>query len=164
MRQSQELSENFIKLFEPIEPDLYRIAYVYLKNRDDALDCVQDAAVRCYRGFKRLREPGYFKTWAVRVTVNCAKDILKKQVKTVPFEELPECPEPDGDTEKQVLERLTLEELLNELSENERMSLILHFGMEYGFKEIAEIMDIPLGTAKSLCYRGMEKLRRRYFE
>lgn len=160
----QDHKDRFAEMFEPIEGDLYRMAFLYLKNRDDALDCVQEAAWRCYRGLPKLREKGYFKTWAIRITVNCAKDILKGRGAEMPTEDLPEQEEPSEDVEKAVLDRLTLTELLDQLSATERTAVVLRHGFGYGFGEISKILDIPTGTAKTACYRAIEKLRRRYFE
>lgn len=157
-----KVKESFLEKFEPIEPDLYRVAFLYLRNREDALDCIQDTAFRCFRGFRRLREPMYFKTWATRITINCAKDILRQKQHTVPISDVPESPEPDPDVESVTLERLTLEALLDALNENERAAVALRWGMGYSFSEIAEALNMPVGTAKSLCYRGIEKLRRWY--
>ena len=56
MSERSDYREHFAELFEPVEKDLYRMAFIYLGNREDALDCVQEAAWRCCRGFKKLRE------------------------------------------------------------------------------------------------------------
>lgn len=75
----------FTERFTEIERELYRIAFLYLKNRDDALDCVQEAAFKCFRNYPKLKEPKYFKTWAVRITINCAKDILRSRGQFLPY-------------------------------------------------------------------------------
>ena len=160
----QDRNSRFSELFEPIEADLYRMAFLYLKNRDDARDCVQEAAWRCFKGFSGLRDPAYFKTWAIRVTLNCAKDILKKRKPETALEDIPEIHEPDKDVENEVLGRLSLNELLEELSPGERSAVVLRHALGYGFKDVAKILGVPVGTAKTLCYRAIEKLRRRYFE
>ena len=160
----RERKESFEKLFEPIEGDLYRMAYLYLKSREDALDCVQEASWRCYKGFSGLREAEHFKTWAIRVTINCAKDILKSRGADVYCDELPEPAEPSQSAEQEVLDRLSLAELLEELSPEERSAVVLRHAFGYGFHDISRMLGIPYGTAKTACYRAIEKLRRRYFE
>ena len=154
----------FSELFEPIEGDLYRMAFLYLKNRDDALDCVQEAALRCYKGMPRLRKPEFFKTWAIRITINCAKDILKKRGSEISIDDLPEVSQPSKSLENEVLDRLTLTELLEELTPTERAATVLRHAFGYGFGDISKMLGIPYGTAKSACYRAIEKIRRRYSE
>lgn len=155
-----DLKAVFTEKFTEIERELYRIAFLYLKNRDDALDCVQEAAFKCYKGYRKLREPKYFKTWAVRITINCAKDILRSRGFEVSIEDVEPAAEPSASAEQEVLSKLTLAEMLESLSETERGALVLRHVYGYGFGEIAEIMEIPYGTAKSVCYRAIEKLKK----
>lgn len=71
----------FCTLFQQYEQDLYRIAYVYVKNQNDALDVVQETAYRSYKSIKTLKEPTNFKTWLVRIAISCSIDLLRKQKK-----------------------------------------------------------------------------------
>ena len=61
----------FIELFHQREEVLYRIAYMYVKNEDDALDIVNEAVCKAYSSVKRLKEPKYFNTWITRILINC---------------------------------------------------------------------------------------------
>ena len=72
--------------FAQYEADLYRIAYVYVKNPQDALDVMQEAAYRAYKNRKTLKEPKYFKTWLTRITINCAIDHIRKNSGILPLE------------------------------------------------------------------------------
>ena len=150
----------FAERFAVIEKELYRIAFLWLKNRDDALDCVQEAALRCFKGYPRLRDQKYFKTWAVRITINCAKDILRSRGYEVSIEDCESAVEPTESVEQEVLSRVTLDRLLDSLSEEERGALVLKHAYGYSFPQIAEILEMPLGTAKSVCYRAIEKLKK----
>lgn len=49
---------------------LYRIAFLYTKNEDDALDVVQDCILKAYESIGKLRKPEYFKTWITRILIN----------------------------------------------------------------------------------------------
>lgn len=68
--------EAFLKLFQEYEKDIYRTAFVYVKNQEDALDIVQETAYRSFKSIKDLKEPKYFKTWLIRIAISCAIDIL----------------------------------------------------------------------------------------
>ena len=150
----------FTDKFTEIEQELYRIAFLWLKNRDDALDCVQEAAFKCFKSYSRLREPKYFKTWVVRITINCAKDILRSRGAEVSIDDAEPAVEPTASAEQEVLSRLTLSEMLKRLTETERGVLVLRHAYGYGFTEIAEMMEMPYGTVKSVCYRAIEKLKK----
>ena len=155
-----DLRAVFTEKFTAIEQELYRIAFLYLKNRDDALDCVQEAAFKCFKSYQKLKEEKYFKTWAVRITINCAKDILRSRGTDISIEDAEPAIEPTADAEQEVLSRLTLSRLLGSLSETERGVLVLRHAYGYGFAEIAEMLEMPYGTAKSVCYRAIEKLKK----
>ena len=59
----------FIKLFQRYEADIYRMAYVYVKNESDALDVVQEVAYRAFKKIETLKDPDYFKTWLIKITI-----------------------------------------------------------------------------------------------
>ena len=58
---------------------LYRIAYAYLHNEDDALEVIQESTYRAYRNLKKLKQPNYFETWLIRILLNCCADERKRQ-------------------------------------------------------------------------------------
>ena len=62
----------FLTLFQQYEQDIYRTAFVYVKNQSDALDVVQETAYRSFKSIKDLKEPKYFKTWLIRIAISCA--------------------------------------------------------------------------------------------
>lgn len=69
----------FYALFHQYEQDIYRMAFVYVKNQNDALDVVQETAYRSFKSIKTLKDPSLFKTWLIRIAVNCSLDVLRKR-------------------------------------------------------------------------------------
>ena len=67
---------------------LYKLAYLYTKNEQDALDAVQECAMRAMISMDKLREPAYFKTWITRILLNCIYQEQKKRRNDSPFEEI----------------------------------------------------------------------------
>ena len=59
---------------------------------------------------------------------------------------------------------LSLQDLIGGLEVDEKSVVLLRFYQNHTFKEIAELLDMPLGTAKSVLYRAIKKLRNKYFE
>ncbi|MCZ0703529.1 RNA polymerase sigma-70 factor (ECF subfamily) [Natronobacillus azotifigens] len=148
----------FITLFQNYEKDIYRIAFVYVKNQNDALDVVQETAYRSFKTIKKLKEPCFFKTWLIKIAINCSLDLLKKQRKIVQLKPtFEECipSELDFDIDWQ----LTLHDLIGHLNEIEKSVIILRFYEDLTFENISNILDIPLGTAKTILYRALKKLR-----
>lgn len=73
----------FLKLYQQFEEDIYRLAYVYVKNKDDALDVVQEVAYQSFKKIDTLKKPEYFKTWLMKITINCAINVIRKNKKVV---------------------------------------------------------------------------------
>ena len=149
----------FLALFQKYEQDIYRMAFVYVKNQSDALDVVQETAYRSFKTIKSLKEPKYFKTWLIRIAVNCSLDLIRKQKKVVQLKsEFTE--NLLGDiNEEDVLLQITVRDLIELLNEGEKSVVILRFYEDLTFKEISETLEIPLGTAKTILYKALVKLR-----
>lgn len=152
----------FLKLFQQYEEDIYRMAYVYVKNESDALDVVQEVAYRSFKKINTLKNPEYFKTWLIRIAITCSLDLMRKNKKVVHLK--PEYQDKIGLEEEDVPLSITLQELLEQLNEHERSIVLLKFYEGYSFKEIAELVDMPLGSVKSVLYRALAKLRKEFKE
>lgn len=148
----------FLKLFQQYKEDIYRMAYVYVKNKDDALDVVQEVAYQSFKKINTLKNPQYLKTWLMRITINSATNVINKKQKVVHLN--PEHEKFIGVSNEDILLAISLQELLDTLVEEEKNVVILKFYHNYTFKEISEILEMPLGTAKSVLYRALKKLRR----
>ena len=161
VKQAQEGDQRaFIQLFSQFESDIYRIAFLYLNHQEDALDVVQETAYRSYRALQGLKEPQYFKTWLISIAIRCSIDLLRQRRKVIPFK--PEFEEILAD-EGKVLDiplSLTIQEMIDRLNEEEKSIIILRFFYDNTIKETADILEIPLGTAKTILYRALGKLRK----
>src|SRR5699024_3006731 len=72
-------SEAFIQLLETQKEQIYRIAFAYLKNEQDALEAIQKVTFRAYKNIKKLKEAKYFSTWLTRIMINYCIDELKRK-------------------------------------------------------------------------------------
>ncbi|QDP39562.1 RNA polymerase sigma factor [Radiobacillus deserti] len=149
----------FLKLFQRFEKDIYRMAYVYVKNEGDALDVVQEVAYRSFKKIGTLKKPEYVKSWFIKIAVTCSIDVLRKSKKVIHLN--PEYEEFIGKEEEDVSLSITLQDLMNQLDEDEKSIILLKYYKGYSFKEIAELLELPLGTAKSILYRALSKLRQK---
>lgn len=148
----------FLTLFQQYEQDIYRMAYIYVKNQNDALDVVQETAYRSFKSIETLKEPKYFKTWLMRIAISCSLDLLKKRKNVVQLN--PEFEEYiSGQVNEDIISEITLKDLINQLEANEKSVILLRFYQGLTLQEVSETLKIPLGTAKTILYRSLNKLR-----
>ena len=152
----------FLKIFQQYEEDIYRMAFLYVKNQEDALDVVQEVAYQSFKKIHTLKKPEYFKTWLMKITINCAINIVKKNMKVIQL--IPEFEEFVGSDDEDIPLSLTLQNLIDTLQEDEKSIVLLRYYQNFTFKEISEVLEIPLGTAKSVLYRALDKLRKEFKE
>ncbi len=149
----------FLALFQPLEGLIYRTAYLYMNNREDALDVVQETACRSYASIKKLREPGHFKAWVVRIAINCALDEIRKRKKVISLESLPLKETLKSGEDTDISLSLSLLDLLKTLPERNKTVVMLKFYHDFTLQMISEAMDLPLGTVKTILYQSLKKLR-----
>lgn len=149
----------FLELFQKYEIDIYRTAYLYVKNQDDALDVVQETAYRSFKKINTLKNPEFFKTWLIKITMSCAVDLLRKQQKVIHLN--PKYTDNIRSRDEDIPLSISLQELIETLNENEKQIVLLKYYYGYKLNEIAEIVESPLGTVKSVLYRGLDKLRKK---
>ena len=130
-----------------------------MKNKEDALDVIQETAYRSFKNLSSLKNTEYFKTWLTKITINCAIDHIRKIQKVVQLNL--EYIEYTESYDEDIPLKLTLNELMDTLDEDEKSIVILKYYYEYTFKEISEILELPLGTGKSILYRALGKLRKK---
>ena len=152
--------QSFEEQFAKYEAELYRIAYVYVKNPQDALDVMQETAYKAYKNRSSLKEAKYMKTWLSRITINCAIDHIRRNKPILPLEDWSEPLSPiTHEEEQQIILRTTLSALMNTLDPTEKSIVILKYYEQCTFHEIAESLHLPLGTVKTTLYRALHKLR-----
>ncbi|WMX58713.1 sigma-70 family RNA polymerase sigma factor [Peribacillus sp. R9-11] len=158
-RNPEDNDKAFLGLFRQYEQDIYKMAYVYVKNKDDALDIVQETAYQSFLKFNTLNDLKLFKTWIIKITINCAIDLLRKKKKVILLNK--EVVEFISNSTDDIPLSLTLQDLLEELNEDEKTVLLLKYFQGYTFSEISEIINTPLSTVKSVLYRALQNLRKK---
>jgi RNA polymerase sigma-70 factor (ECF subfamily) len=68
----------FLSIMHEHKISLYKTALAYLKNKDEAIEAIQEVTFRAYQNIKTLREPSYVKTWLIRIMINYCQDYNKK--------------------------------------------------------------------------------------
>lgn len=142
----------FVALIELHKQNMYKVAWSYLHNDDDAADAIQETILNCYEKMDRLKNAAYFSTWLTRILINNCKDILQKKKKETLSEILPE----QGEISRE-LENYEFQELLKGIDEKYRLVLLLYYGEGFKICEIAEILEMDENTVKTRLVRGRRK-------
>lgn len=148
----------FLDLIEPQKEKLYKIAYTYVKNEQDTLDIIQETICKAYVSLDTLKKAKYFNTWLVKILINISITTLNKNKKVVYLEEKEV--EYDDSTISNCDDRLDLISELDKLDLKYKNVIVLKYFEDFTIKEIANVLDIPIGTARTNLYRGLEILRK----
>jgi len=148
----------FTTLIHQYKKDLYKIAYMYTKNEDDAFEAIDEAVYKAYISIKKLKDPNFFKTWITKILINECINILRKKNKIV-LE--------DNNLNHEVAAmdlnlNCDYEELykaINTLNDKQKMAITLKYFDDLKTSTIAERMKVPENTVKSYIRRGISSLR-----
>ncbi len=172
------LKERFERDVLPLLPNLYSAALRLTRNPSDAEDLVQEAYLRAYRGFSGFEEGTNLRAWMYRILTNTFINAYRKKQRepvTVQEDDVEDWYLYDklGETgvepsaEAEVLRRMPDEDVqraLEALPEGFRLAVLLADVEGFAYKEIAEILDIPIGTVMSRLHRGRRALEKALWE
>jgi RNA polymerase sigma-70 factor (ECF subfamily) len=173
------LRERFEREAMPLMPNLYSAALRLTRNPTDAEDLVQETFLRAYRGFASFQEGTNLRAWLYRILTNSfINTYRKKQREPVTVEGPDDVDEwylfdrlgsrnVQTSAESEVLDRIPDEDVkkaLEALPEGFRMAVLLADVEGFSYKEIAEIMDVPIGTVMSRLHRGRRALEKGLYD
>jgi len=162
----------------PLLDRAYGLAYGLTHDRADAEDLVQEAALLAFKARAQFQPGTNFKAWFYRILVNAfygQRRKARRQGETVDLESVPALYLYDrtaeiglhahsDDPAAELLGRLDAEQIvaaLEALPEEYRAACSLYFVQEFSYEEIAQTLDIPLGTVRSRIHRGRRLLQQR---
>lgn len=169
------LRERFEQDVVPLLSSLYGAALRLTRDRTDAEDLVQETYLRAFRGFAGFQEGTNLKAWLYRILTNSFINTYRKKQREPQTVEGPDdidewylfdrlgAQSAERSAESEVLERIPDEAVkaaLESLPENFRIPVLLADVEGFSYKEIAEIMDTPMGTVMSRLHRGRKALQR----
>lgn len=164
--------DSFSILVSRYQDRIYSTALNYVGNPDDAVDIAQETFVKAYSKIRSFSSTSSFYTWVYRIAINTAIDYLRKR-KSRPADSLdddrfaevgfePPSHDPGADPEKvlaQHEQRRALRSAISNLSDKLRSVIVLHDVEGLSQEEVAEILDVPVGTVKSRVSRARTELR-----
>jgi RNA polymerase sigma-70 factor (ECF subfamily) len=173
-----DLESRFEQEAMPLLPNLYSAALRLTRNPTDAEDLVQETFLRAYRGFARFEPGTNLRAWLYRILMNTFINSYRKKQReplTISEDEVDEWylyskmaeqgAEPSAETA--VIESLPDEDVqdaLASLPEQFRTAVLLADVEGFSYKEIAEIVGVPIGTVMSRLHRGRKALEKRLWD
>lgn len=174
MSEGKHTRETFEALVEPQLATLYRLAQRLVRGREDSEDLVQETCLKAYRAFHQFQLGSDCKAWLITILINTYRDWVRKTVKhprAVGFDEFADfysqlrqeeaqsvSQNPEEMTIHANLERL-VRMAIDDLPPEFRLAVYLADVEGYAYKEIAEVLDCPIGTVMSRLYRGRHLLQ-----
>jgi len=162
--------EAFAALFRQYANLVYKTAYLLLGDAQAAEDALQEVFLKVYRSLGTFEpEKGAFTTWLRRVTVNyCLNTRRRRGFRLFSWEDRSAQALPDAlgravSPEELALDREEAEAVwaaVRRLSLPLRAALVLRYGENLSYQEIAQVLDVPLGTAKWRVHQALEELRK----
>lgn len=138
----------------------YRLSGYLLADAAEAQDAVQEASVRAWRGWPKLREKDKFHAWFNQILVNVCRTKLRQRSRHRALD-VDEVDLEGMDPFRASLARDTIGRALSSLSNELRMVVVLRYWGDMSLAEIAERLGIPIGTVKSRHHAALQALRRR---
>ena len=171
-------SGEFVQSTEPLRRELLAHCYRMLGSAGEAEDLVQETYLRAYRGFGGFQEGTNLKAWLYRILTNTYINTYRAKKRRPDETELDEVEDlylyrriggleaamAGRSAEDELLERFTdaeVKEAIESLPENFRLAVLLADVEGFAYKEIAEILDIPIGTVMSRLHRGRKAMQKR---
>ncbi|HPT79521.1 MAG TPA: sigma-70 family RNA polymerase sigma factor [Candidatus Atribacteria bacterium] len=151
-------TESFTQLVLEIKDQAYRIAYSYLQNEQDSMDAVCDAMEKAYKNLRKLRDDSLFKTWFIRIVINEAKLQLGKRKQAILAADRLFSRQTSEDHES-LEERMDLQQILRQMDRTERLIIYLKYFAGYTLEEIADLVNMPVGTVKTRLYGNLKAIR-----
>jgi len=162
----------FRELVETYKKKMYYLAFDMVGNATDAEDISQEVFLKAFRGFKTFKRGAKLSSWLYRIAYNASIDHLRRR-SLVPeaaedvvldsgrggFSENPSTADPAVTAETRLL-RARVEKALANVSSQERTVFLLRHYNDLMLDEIAETMQISIGSVKSYLFRCIQKLRK----
>ena len=168
----------FRLLVERYQKKVYAVALGMVKDREEAMDVVQEAFVKVHRSLDTFKADATFYTWLYRITVNVCIDVIRRRgamrTDSVEFDErighdLAEAnlgaisSQLGSNPEKSVLQRELgekIQEALEQIPEKHRAILLLRELDGLSYEELAQVLEIPKGTVMSRLFHARAKVQK----
>ena len=151
-------NQRFDDLYQKYAVIVFRTAYNFLLNKDDAEDIVQEVFIKYFISNKTFNDDNHEKAWILTVTANLSKNVLRsKSRQNLELDDTIKIV--DNKFEKATTNHLDLEEAMKKLTANQRLVIYLFYYEQIPIKNIAKIMKSNENTVKSHLLRAKSKMK-----
>lgn len=151
-------NQRFDDLYQKYAVIVFRTAYNFLLNKDDAEDIVQEVFIKYFISNKTFNDDNHEKAWILTVTANLSKNVLRsKSRQNLELDDTIKIV--DHKFDKAITNHLDLEEAMKELTANQRLVIYLFYYEQIPIKNIAKIMKSNENTVKSHLLRAKSKMK-----
>jgi len=148
--------ESFGILIKNNKEYLYKMAFLYVKDEQDALEVIHETVYRAFLNIEKLKKAKFFNTWITRILINVSIDFLKKKGKNEMLDE--STPIRKERCEISTEEKLDLYNSIDLLNDNYKTVIIMMYFNDMKIKDISKVMEIPENTVKTYLRRAKQAL------
>ncbi|EGT0692776.1 sigma-70 family RNA polymerase sigma factor [Clostridium perfringens] len=148
--------ESFGILIKNNKEYLYKMAFLYVKDEQDALEVIHETVYRGFLNIEKLKKAKFFNTWITRILINVSIDFLKKKGKNEMLDE--STPIIKEKCEISTEEKLDLYNAIDLLNDNYKTVIIMMYFNDMKIKDISKVMEIPENTVKTYLRRAKQAL------
>jgi RNA polymerase sigma factor (sigma-70 family) len=154
-------AEEFLRFVRPAMAGAYRLAGFLLRDATEAEDAVQDSLERAWQAWPRLRDTTRFDPWFDRIVVNVCNDRIRrtKGIRVIELDDELAGSARVRDPFRDALARDEVGRLVRMLPPDQQVVVALRFWRDLSLDQIAERLDVPLGTVKSRLHYALRSLR-----
>jgi RNA polymerase sigma-70 factor (ECF subfamily) len=161
-------------LVERHRPAIYHIVFKFVREKEATADLVQETFMKAFASLETYRSEYKFSTWLYRIAANSAIDFLRKQrIRTLSLDATSE--DFDGRSEFDVPDltyhperdfeehekKISIQDAIDSLPEKYRQVILYRHKDDRSYDEIAEALNIPIGTVKARIFRARELLKKK---
>ncbi|GAA0067581.1 MAG: sigma-70 family RNA polymerase sigma factor [Clostridium perfringens] len=148
--------ESFGILIKNNKEYLYKMAFLYVKDEQDALEVIHETVYRAFLNIEKLKKAKFFNTWITRILINVSIDFLKKKGKNEMLDE--STPIRKEKCEISTEEKLDLYNAIDLLNDNYKTVIIMMYFNDMKIKDISKVMETPENTVKTYLRRAKQAL------
>lgn len=182
MRLVKKAKQGDLHAFEELilkhEKIVYNVALRMMSHSEDARDISQEVFLKAYRNIKNFDERSQFSTWLYRITANTCIDEMRKRKGKQSFSLEEELENEEGSMRRQIADegetpeesllrqeqKSEILQALDSLSSEHKTAVILRDIKGLSYEEIAELLELSLGTVKSRISRGRSQLKQEFIK
>jgi RNA polymerase sigma-70 factor (ECF subfamily) len=144
--------------------DVHAVTLRVLRDSELAQDAAQEAFINALRGLRRFRGEASFRTWLLRIALNAARTVARRQFqrREIPLDVVQETATDEADAANVVAindEAARIRQVLERLPEKQRMAVTLRVNQGLSYQEIGQVLDCSEGAARVNYHLGVKRLR-----